>query len=573
MTDDDDNESGLEPTSLRDPVIGSEVSGYRVTSRLGVGGMGIVYEGQQDVIGKRVAIKVLRHEVADNPEVVERLVSEARAVNKVGHRGIVDVFGFGQLPDGRQCIVMEYLDGEPLEAVLATYKKQNNRLPLKDVLVILDEVLSALSSAHTAGVIHRDLKPSNIFLCRQRDGSRYVKLLDFGIAKLGVLGHTPATRASIMLGTPAYMAPEQANGGIVGPAMDLYAIGVLAFELLTGQQPFTADSVMEMLLKHAQQPAPRVSSLNRAVPDTLDALVAQLLEKKPELRPESADAVRQRIVKLKKMFGTDAAPRNVVPLDVKAMVDPVSEAKAAAVDPRALSIEVKPATVEPARQDLATTQEVPPNALLSTAVVAKTKEFNSPEQRAPTAQNLAPVSPDDLPVVARSKTPFIVLGALALVAAIGVAVVLAGGTSSTPAPTEPVAPPKPIETSPVAPLEPVPVEPIAVQPVPVEPARVEPIPVQPIAVQPVPTPVQPAPKPVISKPAAPKSPTARLDIMVRRLDAKITAAEQAGENVSLLRKTLRAVKSKLSQPETLSKADLESLEVTLLRLEEDTSSL
>ena len=573
MTDDDDNGSGLEPTSLRDPVIGSEVSGYRVTSRLGVGGMGIVYEGQQDVIGKRVAIKVLRHEVADNPEVVERLVSEARAVNKVGHRGIVDVFGFGQLPDGRQCIVMEYLDGEPLEAVLATYKKQNNRLPLKDVLVILDEVLSALSSAHTAGVIHRDLKPSNIFLCRQRDGSRYVKLLDFGIAKLGVLGHTPATRASIMLGTPAYMAPEQANGGIVGPAMDLYAIGVLAFELLTGQQPFTADSVMEMLLKHAQQPAPRVSTLNRAVPDTLDALVAQLLEKKPELRPESADAVRQRIVKLKKMFGTDAAPRNVVPLDVKAKVEPISEA---------LSIEVKPATVEPARLDLATTQEVPPNALLSTAVVAKTKEFNSPEQRAPTAQSLEPVRvPEEPLTVGRSKTPFIVLGALALVGAIGVAVVMGGGSSSTPAPTEPVAqplptpvaPPKPVEASPVAPLEPVPVEPLAVQPTPIEPARVEPAPVQPIAVQPAATPVQPAPKPVTSKPVAPKSPTARLDVMVRKLDAKIAAAEQAGENVALLRKTLRAVKSKLSQPETLSKADLESLEVTLLRLEEDTSSL
>ncbi|MER2566590.1 MAG: protein kinase [Myxococcaceae bacterium] len=573
MTDDDDNGSGLEPTSLRDPVIGSEVSGYRVTSRLGVGGMGIVYEGQQDVIGKRVAIKVLRHEVADNPEVVERLVSEARAVNKVGHRGIVDVFGFGQLPDGRQCIVMEYLDGEPLEAVLATYKKQNNRLPLKDVLVILDEVLSALSSAHTAGVIHRDLKPSNIFLCRQRDGSRYVKLLDFGIAKLGVLGHTPATRASIMLGTPAYMAPEQANGGIVGPAMDLYAIGVLAFELLTGQQPFTADSVMEMLLKHAQQPAPRVSTLNRAVPDTLDALVAQLLEKKPELRPESADAVRQRIVKLKKMFGTDAAPRNVVPLDVKAKVEPISEA---------LSIEVKPATVEPARLDLATTQEVPPNALLSTAVVAKTKEFNSPEQRAPTAQSLEPVRvPEEPLTVGRSKTPFIVLGALALVGAIGVAVVMGGGSSSTPAPTEPVAqplptpvaPPKPVEASPVAPLEPVPVEPLAVQPTPIEPARVEPAPVQPIAVQPAATPVQPAPKPVTSKPVAPKSPTARLDVMVRKLEAKIAAAEQAGENVALLRKTLRAVKSKLSQPETLSKADLESLEVTLLRLEEDTSSL
>nr|MCU0699278.1 serine/threonine protein kinase [Myxococcaceae bacterium] len=337
---------GTESTVARlDPVIGSEVSGYRVTNRLGVGGMGIVYEGEQPVIGKRVAIKVLRHEVADNPDVVQRLVSEARAVNKVGHRGIIDVFGFGQLPDGRQCIVMEYLDGEPLEAVLRTYRTRRSVMPLYDALVILEEVLSGLAAAHEAGVIHRDLKPSNIFLCKQRDGTQFVKLLDFGIAKLGVLGHTPATRASIMVGTPAYMAPEQASGGLVGPALDLYAIGCLAFELLTGRTPFEENSVVEMLVSHATKPPPHVASLNMGVPDELDALVDRLLSKNPADRPASAEAVRREVAQLRKTLADTTGRRLSVEIEAPApmptLVDPPKPA------PKPPEARARPATPMP----------------------------------------------------------------------------------------------------------------------------------------------------------------------------------------------------------------------------------
>ncbi len=611
MSDDDDTIStGHEPTSIRDPVIGVEVSGYRVTGRLGSGGMGIVYEGEQATIGKRVAIKVLRPEVADNPDVVARLVSEARAVNKVGHRGIVDVFGFGALPDGRQCIVMEYLDGEPLEAVLATYKKQKTLLPLTDVLVILDEVLSALSSAHTAGVIHRDLKPSNIFLCKQRDGSRYVKLLDFGIAKLGVLGHTPATRASIMLGTPAYMAPEQANGGVVGPAMDLYAIGVLAFELLTGQAPFNADSVMEMLMKHANQPAPRVSSLNSAIPASLDELVAQMLEKRPERRPESAEAVRQQVVALKAQALTTA---------VSALERP---GRAQATAERPLAIEVRP--VQPtAAFELAATH-MPPSMLHSTAVV--TKQRDSGEHRvpaaaaAPPAAAAAPAPPassrhretapvpragEDPPAIQRSKAPMLVVGALAVVALVMTGLVVSGGSKPAPEeavtgtpvavvppPTAPVVDAKPVVPAPAAadPTPPSAVNPSEVTAQPESPSAVQPPAVEPPAVQPVPvaqkakpvvaSPEKPAPaKPqsAIAEPVEPnsvsaKSPTARLEAMAVKLDRKLTAAEQADENVAMFRKTLKAVRSQLGRAEALTKDDLSRLEVTLLRLDEELSS-
>jgi eukaryotic-like serine/threonine-protein kinase len=240
--------------SIKDPLIGTSVCGYVIKGRLGQGGMGIVYEGEQPMIGKRVAIKVLRAEIAQDPEQVQRLVSEARAVNAVGHRGIIDVFGYGELTDGRQCIVMEYLDGEPLSDLLIRNHNENRETPVLEVLLILEEILSALGGAHGAGVIHRDLKPSNVFLCKQRDGSRFVKVIDFGIAKLGVIGSTPSTRASLMIGTPSYMAPEQARGGSVSPALDLYAVGVMAFEMLTGQLPFVGDSVVAVLMQHAEAP-------------------------------------------------------------------------------------------------------------------------------------------------------------------------------------------------------------------------------------------------------------------------------------------------------------------------------
>ena len=299
MAGDSDEEVNAHTHARIDPVIGAEVSGYKVVARIGNGGMGIVYEAEHAVIGKRVAIKVLRHEVADNPDVVQRLVAEARAVNQVGHRGIVDVFGFGTLPDGRQCIVMEYLEGEPLEDVLQNHVRTNRLLPVIDVLMILDEMLSALSAAHSAGVIHRDLKPSNVFLCLQRDGTKFVKLLDFGIAKLGV---DVGLQSSIVIGTPTYMAPEQAAKGMVTPALDLYALGVMAFELLTGRPPFISDSPVGLFFMHAKDPPPKLTQLVGDLPVELETLIEQLLAKRPEARPQNAAVVRLELSRIRKMF-------------------------------------------------------------------------------------------------------------------------------------------------------------------------------------------------------------------------------------------------------------------------------
>ncbi len=274
-------------------IVGTKCGEYDVVRVLGEGGMGYVYEGLQPMIGKRVAIKVLKSEIAWNPEQMQRLLAEARAVNAVRHRGIIDIFSFGELPDRRQYLVMELLEGFPLDQSLS----QPTPLDLAETLSILDEVLDALGAAHRVGVVHRDLKPSNIFIVAPEHSVRYVKLLDFGLAKQAALpgGTTPQTRASMMIGTPNYMAPEQARGEAVGPATDLYALGVLAFEMLTRALPFDGPSPFEIIYKHLHEPPPKPSSLNPAVPPELDALVLRLLSKAPSDRPQTAEEVRDRV--------------------------------------------------------------------------------------------------------------------------------------------------------------------------------------------------------------------------------------------------------------------------------------
>ncbi|MBM4380913.1 MAG: serine/threonine protein kinase, partial [Deltaproteobacteria bacterium] len=222
-------QSLLEGTSTprsdaEDPLIGRTLGEYVVRRRLGVGGMGLVYEGEQPLIHRRVAIKVLKPELVQQPELLRPLLAEARAVSAVHHPGIIDIFGFGDLPGVGQYIVMEFLDGEPLDAAIT----RRAPFPAAEVLHVLDQVLAALGAAHAAGVIHRDMKPSNVFLARDSAGSTYVKLLDFGLAKHADVPHGLArqTRQSVMVGTPEYMSPEQAMGQTVGPMSDLYAVGV-----------------------------------------------------------------------------------------------------------------------------------------------------------------------------------------------------------------------------------------------------------------------------------------------------------------------------------------------------------
>ncbi|HEY4182943.1 MAG TPA: protein kinase [Kofleriaceae bacterium] len=275
---------------------GTEIEGYVVDGILGKGGMGVVYSATHAVIGKRCAIKVLRMEVSTNPTHLQRFIQEARAVNAIGHPNIIDIFDFGELPDGRAYHLMDLMVGESL-------RERLNRGPLSpdEAAEVLGSVASALAAAHDKGFIHRDLKPDNIFLLTIPDGPPQVKLLDFGLAKLMPdAGTSPfVTKTGIMLGTPEYMSPEQARGEAADYRTDIYALGILTYECLVGERPFptTGDTYLA-LQYHAEEPAPSLGDALPDLPDELVQLVDAMLTKERAARPSLA-AVRTVIKRLR----------------------------------------------------------------------------------------------------------------------------------------------------------------------------------------------------------------------------------------------------------------------------------
>jgi serine/threonine-protein kinase len=268
---------------------GMEVGEYRVLRKIGEGGMGAVYAAVHPVIGKRVAIKVLAPHIAKHPELVRRFVDEARAVNKIGHPNIVDIFSFGWLPDQRHYFAMEYLEGQNL-----TDRMKAGPIAIDEARRLLGQICSALEAAHQTGIVHRDLKPDNIWVAQPRHGESFAKLLDFGIAKLLGDGDAGAhTVTGAIMGTPAYMAPEQCRGVGVGPRADVYALGVILYEMFTGRTPFQG-SFVELITQHlSDMPAP--PSRHAPIAPALERLILSCLEKDPEKRPASPAALRQQL--------------------------------------------------------------------------------------------------------------------------------------------------------------------------------------------------------------------------------------------------------------------------------------
>ncbi len=234
--------------------IGSVLDGrYKVSSVLGVGGMGRVYKAEHTGIGRAVAIKVLHARLGGSKEAAQRFQREAMASGRLDHPNIVGVSDFGTLDDGSLYLVMEALEGEPLGKRL----ERDKRIAWPEALTIIRAVLSGLKHAHDKGVVHRDIKPDNIFLAR-KDGEQIVKILDFGIAKLyaGNADDPATTRAGLTVGTPAYLSPEQAVGGAITPASDLYSTSVVLYEMLTGRAPFTDEDPLAMLRAHVSMDPP-----------------------------------------------------------------------------------------------------------------------------------------------------------------------------------------------------------------------------------------------------------------------------------------------------------------------------
>jgi serine/threonine protein kinase len=271
-------------------MLGRSVGNYRLISKIGQGGMGVVYLAQHKTLGRRAAVKVLVPELSSNQDIVSRFFNEARATSAIRNPGIVEVFDFGFLDDRSAYIVMEYLDGESLAARI-----RKARPKVVATLGVLRAIARPLQAAHELGIVHRDLKPDNVFLVPDADlpsGER-IKLLDFGIAKLNaIMGQTGHTKTGTVMGTPTYMAPEQCRGaGSVDHRADLYALGCIAYEMLCGQPPFVAEGAGEIIARHLYfEPAPP-HTLRASLRPEVEQLVLRLLQKDPAGRPSTATEV------------------------------------------------------------------------------------------------------------------------------------------------------------------------------------------------------------------------------------------------------------------------------------------
>lgn len=274
-----------------DPLLGTTIDGrYAIEARLGEGGMGVVYKARHVLIDKSVAIKILRKEAAQDTASVQRFIQEAKSASKIGHSNIVDITDFGVLPDGHAYFVMEFLQGQTIaQAVL------DGPLEPARVCSIAAQMGRGLHAAHQKGIVHRDLKPENIFLLEREGQKDFVKIVDFGIAKVG--SGQKLTQVGMVLGTPEYMSPEQATGQETDHRVDQYATACIMYEMLTGVVPFLGDSPAATLTKHVFEPVIplRKRKPESKIPASLEAVVLRAMAKKPEARFPSMKELEQAL--------------------------------------------------------------------------------------------------------------------------------------------------------------------------------------------------------------------------------------------------------------------------------------
>jgi eukaryotic-like serine/threonine-protein kinase len=298
------------PATSAAQLVGTTIDGeFVIEAVLGGGAFGTVYRGRQLGLERPVAIKVPTMQIAADPVMARRFAREARSAARVQHPGVVAIYGVGELDDGRPYLAMQFVEGDPLDRILAAGPISSVR-----ALRIARSIASALAETHAADVVHRDLKPSNIVWRVDRTGDDRITLVDFGIA-VCKLGNADATRltADGLIGTPHYMSPEQAQGEDVDARADLYALGCLLFELVTATTPFDGSG-FEVLLAHVHRPAPAPSERVEGIPEVVDHLCEALLAKKPDQRPQHADEVVASIdAALAELEGRPSAPTLAAP--------------------------------------------------------------------------------------------------------------------------------------------------------------------------------------------------------------------------------------------------------------------
>jgi serine/threonine-protein kinase len=276
---------------------GTVLGSYRLVKLLAEGGMGRVYLAEHTRLGRKVALKLLRSEYASNAPAIKRFFREARTVNDINHENIIEITDFFEKEGGDNYYIMELLKGRSLTDVL----KEQGALPMPRVIDIGVQVCKALKAVHTAGVIHRDLKPDNIFLTERANQKDFVKLLDFGVAKLmDVQDGMPVHKTGVgaILGTPQYMSPEQAGAKPVDNRTDIYSLGVILYEMVTGRVPLNAETYGEMVIKHLTMTPPSPTELRdlpQGIPGELEDLIMQCLEKNPNKRPQEMSEIIRRL--------------------------------------------------------------------------------------------------------------------------------------------------------------------------------------------------------------------------------------------------------------------------------------
>jgi serine/threonine protein kinase len=388
-----------EPGHPDDQLVGERIAGkYQVLRKLGAGGMGAVYEAEQQPLGRKVALKVIKRALTDEPMAVKRFINEARAVAQLNHANIVTIHDFGAIDGGEPSagkalyIAMELLEGHDLRDEIL----KRTRLDWERSCRIVAEVARALAEAHTRGIVHRDLKPDNVMLLTAPGDEVRLKVVDFGVAKLlpehgGTAG---MTGTGMVVGTPGYISPEQINGIGDDPRSDLYALGVMWFEMLAGFSPYDAETPVKLVLKHLTEPVPSLAGVmpDADIPDGVELLVRSLMAKEPEARPANAVLLVNEIERL--LSGdTGLAPHQAT----EAAVPAAAIAAAAATPPVTSS--------SPTRGGSAASFPRPTSSGVETvgAALAPSRSVSSttPETAQGLPLQVAPVTAEQPPVAAK----------------------------------------------------------------------------------------------------------------------------------------------------------------------------
>jgi serine/threonine-protein kinase len=361
---------------------------YRIIRRIGQGGMGAVYLGENVRISRRVAIKVLHAELTKNPELTQRFEREAQAAGRIGNDHILEVLDLGKLPNGDHYIVMEYLDGEPLTARI----KKGGRVSELELAGLVRQVLVGLAAAHRAGIVHRDLKPDNIFIVKEKAGKRdFCKIIDFGISKFQMQNQDSMrmTRTGMLMGTPYYMSPEQVSGrDEIDHRTDLYAVGVIMFEASTGRVPFEAASFNRLMFKIALDDVPKPEVIRPDLDPAFASLISKAMARDRDQRFQTADDF---------MKALDAWLARGAAVSVPSSADP---AAASLIEPR-------------------------PSIELTT------------EQKAKTGRTWATTQKDSIPVMKKSRRGLgVALGGLLVVGGAGAVVALRSSSEQPNTPPE-----------------------------------------------------------------------------------------------------------------------------------------